>query len=242
LIVDEGDRRRLENRIRRGYKPVTWQAVAERVVTACLAAPGAEWKEPYPYTVVPYSSEISFARLDRNVDGTGELLLSRIAGQRKGLYLSDPLGEQAFVCGEEARSAGSWAYPEEWGTWACHSGGEIALGLAPNESQLYYVFMRVRASGPVIERPISFTANGEKVWEGPIGPQSKDIVFRVRRKIANPEGWRLRIRAQINLTPELRGQISAVDSRTPTIGFERMIVVPENDLKTRLDILYTLLL
>jgi hypothetical protein len=28
----------------------------------------------------------------------------------------------------------------------------------------------------------------------------------------------------------------------PTIGFERLVVVPENDLKTRVDILYTMLL
>jgi hypothetical protein len=28
----------------------------------------------------------------------------------------------------------------------------------------------------------------------------------------------------------------------PIIGFERLVVVPEDDLKTRLDILYTLLL
>jgi hypothetical protein len=27
----------------------------------------------------------------------------------------------------------------------------------------------------------------------------------------------------------------------PTIGFERLVVVPENDLKTRVDVLYLLL-
>jgi hypothetical protein len=31
--------------------------------------------------------------------------------------------------------------------------------------------------------------------------------------------------------------IAAIDSRIPTFGFERMIVVPESDFKTRLDVL-----
>jgi len=31
--------------------------------------------------------------------------------------------------------------------------------------------------------------------------------------------------------------IAASDSRIPTVGLERLIVVPENDLKTRLDVL-----
>jgi glycosyltransferase involved in cell wall biosynthesis len=242
LVSDTAARRKLEAKIRRAYKPVTWHSVAEGVVNACRAAPKVKWQEPYPYTIVPYSSEISFARLDRNIDGTGELLLTRIAGQRKGLYLGNPLDGQAFVRGEEARSSGSWAYPEEWGTWACNGGGEIALGLGPNDSQLYYVFLRLRASGPVISEPIRLLANGDKVWEGPLGPQPKDVVFRVHRKVTNAGGWRLRINAQIKLTPELRNQIATVDSRMPTIGFERLIVVPDNDLKTRLDILYTLLL
>jgi hypothetical protein len=39
----------------------------------------------------------------------------------------------------------------------------------------------------------------------------------------------------------LRAQIAALDRRVPTIGFERLVVVPENDLKSRVDILYTLL-
>ena len=54
-------------------------------------------------------------------------------------------------------------------------------------------------------------------------------------------GWRLRIRAELALSAELRSQIGALDARVPTIGFERLVVVPENDLKTRVDILYTLL-
>lgn len=242
LIADSAARRRLEAKIRRGYRPVTWHDVAKRVVEACLLVRESAWEEPYPYTAVPYSTEISFARLDREIDGTGELVLTRIAGARKGLFLGDPLDEQAFVRGEEARSGGSWAYPEEWGTWACHGGGELALALPPSDSRLYYVFVRLRAAGPVTEEPVQILGNGEPLWADSLGPRPRNLVFRVRPKIVGPAGWRLRLEARIGLSAELRDRIAAVDSRVPTIGFERLIVVPENDLKTRLDILYTLLL
>ncbi len=243
LVGDAAKRKRLEAKIRRGFKPVTWHAVADRVVEACLTASRIKWRQPYPDTAVPYSSEVSFGRLDRNVDGTGELLLTRIAGARKGLFLSESLDDQAFRRGEEVRTGGHWAYPEEWGTWACHSGGDIVLALADNPSVYYYVFVRLRPSAPVVDRVIRISANGDVVWEGSLGPHPRDVALRVRRKLgSNGGGWRLRLRAQIDLTPELRSQIAALDARIPTIGFERLIVVPENDLKTRLDIVYTLLL
>ena len=105
------------------------------------------------------------------------------------------------------------------------------------------MFVRLRASGPVVEQPIRISANGDLVWEGGLGPKPRDVVLRVRRRLAGAAGgWRLRLRSQIDLTPELSAEIAAQDSRVPTVGFERLIVVPENDLKTRLDIVYTLLL
>ena len=67
-------------------------------------------------------------------------------------------------------------------------------------------------------------------------------MLRVRKKALSTGGWRLRLRAEADLSTELRQQIAALDSRVPTIGFERLVVVPDSDLKSRLDILYTLLL
>ena len=64
----------------------------------------------------------------------------------------------------------------------------------------------------------------------------------MRKPTFGASGWRLRIRAELALSIELRNQIAALDGRVPTIGFERLVVVPENDLKMRVDILYTLLL
>ena len=244
MIGDAAKRKRLEAKIRRGYKPVTWRSVADKVIEACRDAAKAKWQEPYPYTAIPYSSEISFARLDRTVEGTGESVLSRIAGARRGLFLGESLDDRAFLRGEEARTSGDWAYPEDWGTWACHSGAEIVLALPHNESVYYYVFLRLRASGPVLERPIRISANGDVVWEGGLGAEA------ARCRAAGPPqtgryGWRLAAASAQPDRPDRRNcasEIAAQDSRVPTVGFERLIVVPENDLKTRLDVMYSLLL
>ena len=240
LIADAATRKRLEAKIRRGYKPVSWRSVAVRVVEACLSAAQAKWTQPYPYAAVPYASEISFGRLDHDVEGTGEFLMTRIAGARRGALLGDPLDDRAFIHGEEARSGGDWAQPEAWGTWACYGGGEITLALPPDESAFCYAILRLRSSGPAAEQPIRIVANGEPAWEGSLGGRSRNIALRIRRRPPSADFWRLHLRAQIDLTPGLHRQIAAIDGRIPTIGFERLIVVPENDLKTRLDIMYRL--
>jgi hypothetical protein len=242
LLSDNAARGRLEAKIRRGYEPVTWHSVAKSVVAACQSAAGVVWQEPYPYTAIPYSSEVSFGKLDRDLDGTGEAVLAKIERTRRGLFLGELLQEQNFLRGEEIRSHGFWAYPEDWGTWACHAGGDIVVALAPSDSLLFDVFLRVRVSGLLIDHSIELSANGTPVWSAPIGQGSRNIHFRVRKQTLGTGGWRLRIRAELALSAELRSQIAALDARVPTIGFERLVVVPENDMKTRVDILYTLLL
>jgi hypothetical protein len=242
LLSDSAARDRLEAKIRRDYEPVTWHSVAKSVVAACQSAAGVVWQQPYPYTAIPYSSEISFGKLDRDVDGTGEAVLAKIERTRRGVFLGELLQEQNFLRGEEIRSHGFWAYPEDWGTWACHAGGDIVVALPPSDSLLFDVFLRVRVSGLLTDHPVKLSANGTPVWSAPIGEGSRNIHFRARKQTLGTGSWRLRIRAELALSAELRGQIAALDARVPTIGFERLVVVPENDLKTRVDILYALLL
>ena len=241
LLSDSAARDRLEAKIRCEYEPVTWHSVAKSVVAACQSAAGIVWQQPYPYTTIPYSSEISFGKLDRDVDGTGEAVLAKIERTRRGVFSGELLQEQNFLRGEEIRSHGYWAYPEDWGTWACHAGGDIVVALPPSDSVLFDVFLRVRVSGLLTDHPVKLSANGTPVWSAPIGQGSRNIHFRARKQTLGTGGWRLRIRAELALSAELRTQIAALDARVPTIGFERLVVVPENDLKTRLDVLYSLL-
>ena len=209
---------------------------------ACKAAAEIEWREPYPYAAIPYSSEVSFAWFGGDDQRTsGDELLTRIVDARRGYFLRHPLTEDSFLRGEEARAIGIWSEPENWGTWLCQGGGEIVLGLAPDDSELYHLFLRLRASGPLAESRIRLLANGEPVWEGAIGPQGRNIITHLRRRGAGTASWLLRLRVEVELSPETRAQIATLDRRVPTIGFERLVVVPENDLKTRVDILYTLL-
>jgi len=194
LLSDNAARSRLEAKIRRGYEPVTWHSVAKKVVAACQSAAGVVWPEPYPYTSIPYSSEVNFGKLDRDIDGTGEAVLARIERTRRGLFLGGLLQEQNFLWGEEIRSHGYWAYPEDWGTWACHAGGDIAVALAPSDSLLFDVFLRVRVSGLLTDQPIRLSANGRPVWNAAIGEGPRNIHFRVRKQNLGTGSFQRRLR------------------------------------------------
>src|SRR5439155_20251419 len=112
-----------------------------------------------------------------------------------------------------------------------------AVALAPSDSVFFDVFLRVRVSGLLTNHAIVLSANGRPVWSAAIGEGSRNIHFRVRKQILGTGGWRLRIRAELAPSAELRGQIAAPDARAPTIRFGRLVVVPENALKTRADTL-----
>ena len=242
LIHDEKAVKKLEAKIRGDYTPITWRSVADRVVAACEDTIAIKWKDPYPYTLLPYANEISFGRLDQDMDGTGELILTRIIDSQLGHFKPDLLDQQSFRLGEDIRSGGAWAQPERWGTWLCHSGGDVVFSLAKDASEFYYVFLRMRVSGLLHEQPIRLLANGERLWTGNIGETSKDIALRVRKRASATGPWKLRVAAEVDLSPEIRSQVMGLDSRVPTIGFERLIVVPENDLKARVDVLSTMML
>jgi glycosyltransferase involved in cell wall biosynthesis len=239
LILDEVARQYHEEDIRRLYRPITWQSVAEVVITTCEAATKAEWLDPYPYSAVPYSTEISFARLTQDEERSfGNDLLTEIVSARRGYFLRDFLQERNFQRGEEARSGGQWAEIEKWGTWLCEHRGDLTLALAPHESHLYYIYLRLRVSKPLSDLPIRLFANGELAWNDCIGSRPRNIVLRVSKNAASTNGWwLLQVRAEIDLSTETRSQIAMLDTRIPTIGFERLVVVPDSDLKSRIDIL-----
>jgi glycosyltransferase involved in cell wall biosynthesis len=237
LIRDRHARDELEAKIARDYVPITWRSVALRVAAACHSAAAVEWQDPYPFADLPYSTEISFGRLDLDIDGKGESLLARIVDARLGHFKFDTLDQRSFLLGEEIRSDGFWAPPESWGAWLCQLGGVIEFSLGPEPSELYYVFVRLRVSGPLQEMPVRLFADGVKVWEGEVGANSKDVVVRIARSASGIGRWRVRIGAEVEVSSEVRTQIGATDTRIPTIGLERLVVVPERDVATRLDIL-----
>ncbi len=193
----------------------------------------------------PTRPEISFASLGHDGDSTfgGDLLARIIEARKPHFLLSGSLQKDSFLRGEDARASGAWAEPETWGTWLGDQGGELVLGLAPDPSALFYVFLRLRASGPAGEARVTLRFNGDIAWEGIVGDKPRDIVLQtLKRQVSEKGGWLLRIRVDGTISPEVREKIAAIDSRVPTIGFERIVVVPEHDLKTRVDIISRLLL
>ncbi len=176
------------------------------------------------------------------MDGTGELLLTRILEARLGHFRHEPLDQHSYALGEAIRAGGAWAQPERWGTWLCHSGGDLVFDLPEEPGQFDFVWLRLRVCGVLHEQPIRLRANGELLWAGKIGPHSRDVMLRVRKRTVPGKSWRMRIGVDLDLSPETRNAIAALDGRMPTVGFERMIVVPDSDVAARLDVLTKLVM
>src|SRR5262249_25734149 len=150
-----------------------------------------------------------------------DLVLSRIIDARLGHFKQEALDQNSFLLGESARSEGAWAQPERWGTWLCEAAGDIrfCLDASGNQSGHVWAWIRIRVCPALQDQPVRLSANGERLWEGRVGQQSKDIMVRIRRPAGVGAHWRVKINAEVTLTPELRAQISTIDSRIPSIGF-----------------------
>jgi glycosyltransferase involved in cell wall biosynthesis len=241
LITDEGARRSQEILIRALYHPITWHYVAAAIASACAQAAAIKWPDLYPAPAIPYATEISFARVaPEPAEGFADSLLHRIADLRRGYFLPDPLTESSFLMGEEARADGTWAGPEPWGTWLCSPTGELVLGLPPTEESIFYVFLRLRTSVPAAGLPARIFANAEIVWQGKLAGKPQDIMARARRRLQTDGAWQLKLRVEAEISTSVRQHIENIDVRTPIIGIEHMLVVPGDDIRTRLDVLTTL--
>jgi hypothetical protein len=226
LIQDETARLAAEATIRSRYRPISWASVATTVALSCAAAVSALRRPLDAYPVCAYATEISFAAA---------------SADRLGCFLPDALTETNFIAGEQARGEGRWAAPEPWGTWLCEASGDLVLVLPRSDSRVFYLFLRLRASAPVASAPASITASitadAAALWQGRLVEKPQTLVLRLRRPPPTDGTWRLTLRFAVELSNDQQQAIDVLDRRQPHIGFESLVVVPEDDLKTRLDIL-----
>jgi glycosyltransferase involved in cell wall biosynthesis len=241
LIADDAGRRRQESLVRKLYRPIAWSAVAAVIAAACSRAATTVWTDLYPCPAIPYATEIPFARLAPvTTESSADGMLTRILDSRRGHFLPDPLLESSFWLGEDARADGLWAEPEPWGTWLCTPTGALSIGLPPNNDHVFYAFLRLRTSAPAAGLPGRILANAEIVWQGSFTEKPQDLMLRIRRRTRDGLSWALKLRCELDCPTGLRHQIGAIDARTPMIGFEFLVIIPENDIKSRVDVLTTL--
>jgi hypothetical protein len=216
--------------------------VAQRVLDGCAGAAAARWKDPYPLPMLTYGREISFARIEVETEGLfGDDLLDRIVRSRKSWFVSDALDESSFFCAEDSRIGDTWNTCEDWGTWVSYPGAEVAFGLDANDCAAFYLFLRCHVAAPLENEEITIFANGERLWRGVIGERPKDLCLKIYKK--NGQGpWNLRIGIWAPATSELYDALLGVDGRAPAIGIHRLVIVPEDDLHLRLEILQNLLM
>jgi glycosyltransferase involved in cell wall biosynthesis len=242
LITDEALRHKLEKKISEGYNPILWESVAQRVLDGCAGAVAAQWKDPYPLPALAYGREVSFGRIEVEVEGLfGDDLLDHIVRSRKSRFVSAGLDESSFTYGDDMRVAGDWSAPEDWGTWISYPGGEVVFGLDSHDCTSFYLFLRCHVAPPLCQEEITIFANGDRLWRGAIGKDAKDLCLKIYKK--NVQGpWNLRIGIWAPDKSELYDALLGLDGRAPAIGLHRLVIVPEDDIHMRVEILQNLLL
>jgi glycosyltransferase involved in cell wall biosynthesis len=242
LIADAAMRQRLEKKISKEFRPISWESVAQRVLDGCAAAAAVQWPEPYPLTLAAYGHELSFGRIAVEADGLfGDDLFDAIVRSRKSHFVSDGLDESSFICAEDSRIAGRWAPPEHWGSWICYPGGEIAVALPGSDCTAFYLFLRCHAAAPLCAEEVTIFANDDRLWRGTLAEQPTDLCLKIYKR--NGEGhWNLRIGLWAPEKSELYEALLEVDQRAPAIGLHRLVIVPEDDLHLRVEILQNLLM
>jgi glycosyltransferase involved in cell wall biosynthesis len=241
LIAEPNLRRRLEKRIAKGYAPIPWQSVAQRVLDGCAAA-ATHWPEAYPLPMPGYGREVSFGRVELDTEGLyGDDLLDAILRRRESHFVSGGLDEASFVCGEDSRATGEWNAPEHWGTWLSYPGGEAAFSLEASDSASFYLFLRCHVAEPLAQEEITILANGDRMWRGVIGARTRDLCLKLYKR-SGKGPWSLRLGLWAPAKPELYDALLVIDGRAVAIGLHRLVIIPEDDLHTRLEILQNLML
>jgi glycosyltransferase involved in cell wall biosynthesis len=242
LIADAAMRQQLEKRISKEFEPISWESVAQRVLEGCAGAAAVQWQEPYPLPLPAYGRELSFGRIDVDAEGLwGDDLLDAIAGSRKSHFVSDGLDRSSFSCAEDAPISGRWGGPEHWGSWISYPGGEIAVGLHATDSSAVYLFLRCHVAAPLCREEVSIFANGDRLWRGTLAEEPKDLCLKIYKR--NRRGlWSLRIGIWAPEKSELYDALLEVDQQALAIGLHRLVIVPEDDIHMRVEILQNLLM
>jgi hypothetical protein len=94
---------------------------------------------------------------------------------------------------------------------------------------------------PLAWEELTIFANGDRMWRGQIGEDSKDLCLKIYHNSARGL-WPLRLGIWAPPRPDLHEALLKLDDRAPAIGFERLVIVPEGDLQTRLEILQNLIM
>jgi glycosyltransferase involved in cell wall biosynthesis len=242
LITDKAFRHKLEKKISQGYQPILWESVAQRVLDGCAGAAAMQWKAPYPLPRLAYGREASFGSGEVEAEGQfGEDVLGHILRSRKSWFVSDNLDGSSFACGEDSRIGGNWNAPEDWGTWVSYPGGEVDFVLEDHNCASFYLFLRCHVAAPLYREEITIFANGDRLWRGIIGDSAKDLCLKIYKK-HNQGPWSLRIGIWAPAKTGLHDALLEFDHRAPAIGLHRLVIVPEDDIHRRIEILQNLLL
>lgn len=232
LIQDNKWRNSLELKIRKSFKPIRWDDMADTIMQAILHLA----KQPPSYRLPPVlDAEYSFAAMllaDNKYVHSGQFKHFLEASAQPELT-SKRLSIEHYLYAEAAFVDGDVYHLESWGCWGHINGNTIAFEL-PDEQQNYVIFLKLRISSHHLPCELVLSTVGRVNTVKHVDQEY--ILLRLESKD-------YQIGNTLSITLCLAGMATKTvpgEPRQIGVGFCRIAFVPADDLAQRMAVLENL--
>jgi glycosyltransferase involved in cell wall biosynthesis len=245
LLEDSDQLLSLEQKIVDQYIPITWQAVAERVIEGCEKSLRDAPKSSVP--LIEFGAEYPVRSLRINSFGTmGQAMMDTIERAHALNILDGKATPHARIVGLAVRDD-CWYAPEDWGCWSKGLNAGLQCGLDLEQiSHNSDVILYAALSFPSAHLPGSIELRVGKVGIGIKKVRSPEHLLQWRvpilliKKIQEThEKERLRINLFFTLKSsgdQSLGNADSEDKRQIGFGIRSFIFIQSSDLERRLEI------
>lgn len=224
LVTDRGKLRRLENKIRKRYKPVTWSEAARGFLQQIrdLAA--------IPATANSAAGTDSAPLLDFGV----VYALADIVRRRESQRIEDAVLDQMKVLtAKEVVAVGDWHELERWGCWSRDASARIAFRMSAMPSSKAICYLAVKLPSWYPESDCNVLVNGKSTGRFVLPDCDRTRHLRIPIDVACLPNGKVDIELEIDRI--IPNPDSTADKTRPLgIGLKSIFLCLQDDVETRL--------
>lgn len=243
LITDDKFRVSLEKRIVNEYIAISWSTVAENTIRAALSSlscrssnihASPELGVEYSFSCIPEYSGHQF----------GDNAVREIEKARRLPITQKFATDNQFIIGSEIRRGKNWCSPEAWGCWSKLGIHELSFAIdeAKRSHSGYVIYLKIQVNPLLIGERIEFKLNGQTLYSESINNSSQilKIVIDIALNPRVHDNNFIVLHGSISASTRQQEELYRIDTRTPGIGYQSIVIIADEDLKTRLSILENL--
>jgi glycosyltransferase involved in cell wall biosynthesis len=243
LITDDNFRVSLEQRIVSDYSAISWSTVARNTIKAALSSlqslplnihANPELGVEYSFAGVPESSGHQF----------GDNAVREIERARKLPITQRFATDDQFIIGSEIRRGKNWCAPESWGCWSKLGIHELSFAVdeVARSSSGYILYLNIQVNPLLIGERIEYKLNGQILYSEIIQEYNKilKIVIDIDLNPRVHDNNFIVLHGTISASTSQQEDMYKIDTRTPGIGYKSIVIIADEDFKTRLSVLENL--